>query len=261
MTESRPVSIGASLPVFTAIGSSIRMGGTAIKLKGVSWFGAEGIGHVPDGLWANTLDFYLEFLMENDFNALRLPLALDTVMANPTPTKKMLQAESGLWELNYLDILERVVDAAAKRGILVLLDLHRLEAARWPHDGLWYKPGVTLKTLKDAWDRLQARFCQRWNVLGADIFNEPHGAKWKDWTVAAAELGNAVLSKCARWAARRASSVSAMGDASAIRWTPRSPSRASHDGSELDARCALRRHARSSRLRPAPRVVKLPTAS
>ena len=55
---------------------------------------------------------------------------------------------------------------------------------------------VTIEDVKTAWDRVQARFCNRWNTLGADLFNEPHGATWSEWADAAATLGNFVLSKC-----------------------------------------------------------------
>lgn len=173
--------------------------GSAIHLKGVSWFGLEGTGKVPDGLWVNSLDFYLDFLAENKFNALRLPFALDSVLTNPKPAREMMQAAPELWGLDYMSVIERVVDAAADRGILVLLDLHRLEAKRWPTDGLWYTPDISLQTLKQGWERMQDRFCMRWNVLGADILNEPHGARWKDWVVAATEVGDSILTKCSRW--------------------------------------------------------------
>lgn len=35
--------------------------------------------------------------------------------------------------------------------------------------------------------------------MGADVFNEPHGARWADWAGVASQLGDFVLSKCARW--------------------------------------------------------------
>ncbi|KAL3915782.1 MAG: hypothetical protein SGPRY_007084, partial [Prymnesium sp.] len=178
-----------------ALRSSVHFDGSAIHLKGVSWFGLEGTGKVPDGLWVNSLDFYLDFLAENKFNALRLPFALDSVLTNPKPAREMMQAAPELWGLDYMSVIERVVDAAADRGILVLLDLHRLEAKRWPTDGLWYTPDISLQTLKQGWERMQDRFCMRWNVLGADILNEPHGARWKDWVVAATEVGDSILTK------------------------------------------------------------------
>lgn len=199
MCSMPPGDLWTALPDFTAVGTTLRVAGTPVHLKGLSWFGAEGTGKVQDGLWANTLDFYLRFVAEHRFNAIRIPFALDTVLANPEPAHEMLTTAPELKGLKYLDVLERVVDTAASHGLLILLDLHRLKADRWPDDGLWYGPGVTLDTLKACWDLMQARFCKRWNVLGADILNEPHGAKWRDWAGAATQLGNFVLSKCARW--------------------------------------------------------------
>ena len=181
------------------MGSTLRVAGTAVHLKGLSWFGAEGVGKVPDGLWVNDLEFYLEFMAEHGFNALRIPFALDNALANLEPLDELMNAAPELKGKKYLDVLEHIIDAAANHGILVLLDLHRLKATQWPDSGLWYGPGVSLETLKECWDMMQTRFCKRWNVLGADILNEPHGAKWKDWMGAATELGNFVLSKCTRW--------------------------------------------------------------
>ena len=56
-----------------------------------------------------------------------------------------------------------------------------------------------------AWDVLLERLCDKWNVFGADVFNEPWGAEWvapsdagRDWRRMAEELGNAVLRRCPR---------------------------------------------------------------
>lgn len=187
------------LPDFTAVGPSVRLAGTELQLKGASWFGAEGQGRVPDGLWRHGIDFYLSFLVEHGFNAVRLPFALDNVMSDAGPARDMVKAEPGLWGASYMGMLEHVVDAAASKGLLVLLDLQRLNSERWPDDGLWYAPGVPLSSVMSCWERVQARLCRHWNVFGADILNEPHGAKWKDWSQKAAEIGNFVLSKCSRW--------------------------------------------------------------
>ena len=50
-----------SLPVFTAEGGRVRMDGTPLHLKGVSWFGTEGEGLAPDGLWVRPMGEYLDF--------------------------------------------------------------------------------------------------------------------------------------------------------------------------------------------------------
>ena len=111
----------------------------------------------------------------------------------------MISASPELGGLTFLDMLEVLVDGASNNGLLVLFDLHRLKSTRWPDDGLWYTAGVSMNEVKAVWDTMQARFCNRWNVIGADLLNEPHGAKWGEWANAATDLGNFVLSKCQRW--------------------------------------------------------------
>jgi hypothetical protein len=68
-----------ALPYFSASDGQIGMAGYALQVKGVSWFGADGVGRVPDGLWAHNVSFYLNFLADNGFNLLRLPFALDNL--------------------------------------------------------------------------------------------------------------------------------------------------------------------------------------
>ena len=228
-----PGEIWSSLPDFTARGGALQMGGRPFELKGVNWFGAEGPEQAPNGLWLHSLEWYLDFIAGAGFNAIRVPFALDNVRANAVPSADMITASPELAGLTVLDLLERLVDRAAAHGLLVLFDLHRLQvwpcpcciirpfalstlpievshllqsmplhrtqATRWPDDGLWYTAGVTLDDVKVGWDAVQARFCNRWNAMGADILNEPHGARWTDWAGVASQLGEFVLSKCARW--------------------------------------------------------------
>ena len=189
----------SALPDFTATAGTLRMAGKPITLKGVNWFGAEGPEKAPNGLWVHPMAWYLEFISQNGFNAIRVPFALDNIQGNLVPSADMISASPELDGLNMLDILEQLVDGAAAHGLLVLFDLHRLQASRWPDDGLWYSAGVTINDIKAVWDTVQARFCNRWNVMGADLLNEPHGAKWGDWARTASDLGNFVLSKCQRW--------------------------------------------------------------
>ena len=111
----------------------------------------------------------------------------------------MISSERELRGLDYLEVIEYIVDAAASFGLLVLLDLHRLQAKRWPDDGLWYADDITIETVKKGWDAVQSHLCSRWNTIGADILNEPHGATWDAWVPAATSIGHFVLSKCKSW--------------------------------------------------------------
>lgn len=189
----------SALPEFKATSGKLSISGDPLQLKGASWFGAEGVGRVPDGLWTRNATFYISFLARNGFNALRLPFALDNIASDKGPDVGMISAEPSWHNLSYLDVLERVIEIAAQFGLLVLFDLQRLRSTEWPDKGLWYAPGITLDTVKQTWGVIIGRFCNHWNVLGADLLNEPHGAQWSDWARAASELGNFVLSGCPRW--------------------------------------------------------------
>ena len=110
-------------------------------IKGVNWFGAEGKGACPDGLWQRPAVDFLDFARSHGFNALRLPLAADNVLADPTVDKWSVTADTSLHGLRSLQVVERLVRLAARRGLLVMLDMHRLHAAVWPTaHGLWYDP-------------------------------------------------------------------------------------------------------------------------
>eukprot|EP00966_Prymnesium_polylepis_P015288 353602-Prymnesium_polylepis.4 len=160
-------------PDFTATRGSLHLNGKKLHLKGLSWFGFEGDNAVVDGLWQHSVDSYLDVLVANQFNALRVPLALNNVLNNPVPSKSMLSAEPTFVGEDSLWLLEMIVMRAAQKGILVLLDMHRLNSSLWPDPrGLWYNDHVTLETLKSSWIALAQRFCRHWNVFGADVFNE-----------------------------------------------------------------------------------------
>jgi len=202
------MSGGVSSITFTARDGGVFVGGRRFAIKGINWFGAEGKSATVDGLWERKMTEYLDDLARLDFNAIRLPLAVDNVLENPEIGRWSLTGDEALRGLRSLDIVERLVAEASARGILVLLDMHRLHAAVWPDPrGLWYAEGEEPHgaRLRQAWHVLTRRFCSHWNVVGADLFNEPWGATWgsglaeTDWALAAGSVGNEVLAECPRW--------------------------------------------------------------
>ena len=174
-------------------------------------------GAAPDGLWERSAAEYLDFAVEHGFNALRLPLAVNHVLSDPPVdrwfTREWAPAdEHGAYPsppLRSLEVVERVVTMAAARGLLVMLDVHRLNASVWPDPrGLWYdaenaRPSARLDVVAAAWAQ------GHWNAFAADLFNEPWGGTWSDeewddesgtdWPAAASALGDAVLAACPRW--------------------------------------------------------------
>ena len=160
----------------------------------------------PDGLWQRPASEYLDFVKQNGFNAIRLPLAADTILADPEVGKWSLTANTDWRGLSSLALLERIVKLAAKRGLLILLDLHRLHANVWPTaHGVWHDEEMPANKLEEAWRIVAKRFCRYWNIFAADLFNEPWGATWgdgdeeRDWPLYASRLGDIVLQECPRW--------------------------------------------------------------
>ena len=201
----RPTPVDSSLPDFTAEGGVLMANGHELELRGISWFGLEGGGAMVDGLWEHPIAYYMSKLSALGINALRLPVAVDNVLLDPRPTTSAWRdAEAA--RSRALGALKLLVRRAASAGILVLLDMHRLVGSIWPEPGgLWFNELVPEAAVHAAWRRLAALLCAEWNVMGADLFNEPHRARWGggdarlDWAAAAERLGATVQKHCARW--------------------------------------------------------------
>ncbi|KAL3924345.1 MAG: hypothetical protein SGPRY_003945 [Prymnesium sp.] len=124
----------APLPSFTSSLGEVRWDATALRLKGVSWFGFEGVEGVVDGLWQQPMRAYLAILKKASVNALRIPLAVDLIERNPGVRAEMIKGEPALpsSHTRYFDALDRLVALAAAEEMLVLFDVHRLRASVWP---------------------------------------------------------------------------------------------------------------------------------
>ena len=169
---------------------------------GVNWFGLETADRVLHGLWCRPLDAIMDFVAAHGFNALRLPFSVQLVEELDTVKPTNLGGDNpSLQGLTAGTQLDAVVSAAAKRGILVMLDCHHMEAAPSAIPELWYVPGVwSEERVIKAWQTLARRYARAWNVFAADLNNEPHGrATWgdgnkqTDWRAGAERLGAAVL--------------------------------------------------------------------
>ena len=166
-------------------------------------FQASGCVHA---LWDYTVEDYLTFLVEHQFNSVRLPLSVQLILENGETNGLCGEYEG--WAT--LDILDDVVIRLQEAGIFVVLDIHTLEVDY--NNGLWCEPnrqGQCTESeeapLREAWEVLATRYCSSPNVVGADLFNEPHDAFWgrgssgTDWGLAAGRLGSHLLSHCPRW--------------------------------------------------------------
>jgi endoglucanase len=147
----------------------------------------------------------LDIVVQHGFNAIRVPMALDLYTKNSAvdPSHLSTFANPELSNARFRDVLDRLIQQAAARDILILLDLHRLKAAKWPTDGLWYSNDTSEDDVLGFWNSVAERFSDRalyWNIIGADIFNEPHGAKnWGDWKNFVERASVAVASHAPSW--------------------------------------------------------------
>jgi len=139
------------------------------------------------------------------FNALRVPFSCELALnlGCRKPGNIDYGANPQLAGLSSGAVLDYLVAECAKRGIVILLDMHRMEAARDIPE-LWYGPGATYSesAVATAWRLMASRYRPCWNVVGADLNNEPHGcATWEqgqgnvatNWRAAAERLGRVVL--------------------------------------------------------------------
>jgi aryl-phospho-beta-D-glucosidase BglC (GH1 family) len=87
---------------------------------------------------------------------------------------------SPLMKNSSLEVLDVLIDDFAARGVLVLLDLHCLSTAGTNASPLWFDASHPVADTLKGWTTLAARFGSKWNVIGADIFNEPFAGTWAE---------------------------------------------------------------------------------
>jgi hypothetical protein len=186
--------------------------GERLDIKGVNWFGSEGRSGPPLGLDKHKIAWYMDFLRQHKFNAIRFLFNHKTILDDETlePPNEEVYGKGAAWEApelenyKYLDMFHKLAEVASEHGILVMMAAHRLSPSAWPGDGLWYDATVSEQGVKESWSKIAAKLCGQWNVFAVDLQNEPHASSWgkggtKDWGHAAERLGNHVLSSCPRW--------------------------------------------------------------
>ena len=167
-------------PVYTAsllsTKNNIYYGNEMINIKGINWFGFETKCNVIHGLWANNIDFYFDFLKENNFNALRVPISYEMAIDKnhkPQPECINFKMNPELKDLTSREILHYVFEKAKENNMFILLDMHTMKNEITPIAELDYIGG---------WINILPEFQNYVNLLGIDIKNEPHMPEtWDHW--------------------------------------------------------------------------------
>ncbi|KAG6592576.1 cellulase-1, endo-1,4-beta-glucanase [Phytophthora cinnamomi] len=190
---------------------------TQIDIKGVNWKGMEDSKGVPKGLWDNTVDGdslyrYAYYLHYNKFNVVRLPLSIDAVMRNTDIDTNLINTNSNRalgTASRYNTLLGLMVQGLGQFNIGVVLDFHVLSTSDDDSSGLWYGSSIKLADIETAITTLAEAMCDstHFNIIGIDLKDSlSTDATWgdgsdTDWSVAATQLGNHLLTKCPKWLA------------------------------------------------------------
>ncbi|MGD2049207.1 MAG: glycoside hydrolase family 5 protein, partial [Chloroflexota bacterium] len=172
--------------------------GNRVILTGINWFGLETESFAPHGLWARSLESFLDQIQELGFNTIRLPYSNELFDPSSLPTSINYDLNPELEGLTGLEIMDKIIEGAGSRGIRVILDRHRPNSHA--QSELWYTDQVDEERWISDWVMLAERYRGNDTVIGMDLHNEPHGpATWgtgdlaTDWRLAAERAGNAIL--------------------------------------------------------------------
>ncbi|EQC27050.1 hypothetical protein SDRG_15164 [Saprolegnia diclina VS20] len=183
-----------------------------IQIKGVNWFGMETGMRAPFGLWDNdqngtTVYAVAQFLANNKFNSVRMPLCVSSILENKAPEVSIINrvTNRALDLTSYLGLLQTMTQSLGFRQVSVMISMHTLDI--YNREGsLWYGKSLTTDDFLKAIDMLTAALCsdKYWNILGIDVKNEPWEGTWgtgtkNDFRAAAQLIGARILKGCPKW--------------------------------------------------------------
>ena len=178
--------------------------GKEVLITGVSWFGMETDTLAPHGLWARNWEQMMDQLASMGFNTIRLPYSNELFDPTLQPQGIDYSLNPDLKGLNGIQIMDKIIEGAGKRGLKVILDQHRPTTSS--QSKLWYTDEISEEQWIKDWQTLAKRYAGNDTVIGADLHNEPAGdATWgsgdpkTDWRLAAERAGNAVLAVNPNW--------------------------------------------------------------
>ncbi len=193
-------------PPFSTQGAKIvDANGQIVLLRGVNWFGFETDSHIVHGLDRRDYKDMLSQIKNAGYNVIRLPYSIQSLRSSRFSMVNFnLGNNADFSGKTPLEAMALIMKGAADQGLLVILDAHGLADNSIPE--LWYGNGYSEQDWINTWTMLATRYQNQWNVIGADLKNEPHGAaSWgdgnlsTDWRLAAQRAGNAIQQIAPQW--------------------------------------------------------------
>jgi len=235
LEEVKAMTQGVTTPLRTQGGRIVDAEGNEVLLTGVNWFGLETQSFAPHGLDRRKWSDMLDQMVNVGFNTVRLPFSTqlfhkeirapksadepnaphpDADRFNPDRPSG-IDKNPDLVGLTGPQIMDKVVQGATDRGMMVILDRHRPSCTA--QSPLWHTETtdtsrVSEQTWISDWVSLAAKFRNNPLVIGADLHNEPcnnrfvpeQSATWgdggpTDWRLAAERAGRAILDVNPDW--------------------------------------------------------------
>jgi endoglucanase len=201
----KSTSVQVALPLHTEGRFILDSSGRRLKLAGVNWYGAEEKDHVVGGLDLADLRFVAHWLKVEGFNSVRLPWSNELYESDPLIADSAVAANPPLKGKHAMQVLDAVIDALAREGLVVVLDNHTSTADwccfRGDGNELWYRDSYPESAWISDWQGIVRRYLHQPAVVAVDLRNEVRdGATWGgndpqlDWHAAAERAGNAILS-------------------------------------------------------------------
>eukprot|EP01084_Bolivina_argentea_P061532 112467_1 len=174
---------------FTSSNHRLHVNEEEFRLKGLSWFGFETGTYVLHGLWAVSWRNLLSFIVEHNFNAVRIPFSAELFINNPYPNSIDFSLNPELIGLTSIQCIDFIIEQCALNGIIVMLDMHCLATDGTAVEGLWYNNIYPQQTVLDIWKTIALRYEYNWNIFAIDVYNEPFDATWNN-TNSATDFNN-----------------------------------------------------------------------
>ncbi|HZR40673.1 MAG TPA: glycoside hydrolase family 5 protein, partial [Ktedonobacteraceae bacterium] len=169
-----------------------------VRIAGVNWFGFETDTFVVHGLQDRNYQDMLKQIKSQGFNTIRLPYSNQLFDEQSKPVGIDYSKNPDLKGLQGLQLMDKIIGAASKIGLRIILDRHRPDANA--QSSLWYTAAYPEARWIADWQMLAKHYRGNPMVLGADLHNEPHapacwgcGNQALDWQMAAQRAGNAIL--------------------------------------------------------------------
>ena len=148
-----------------------------VNIKGINWHGLENRNNILDGLFFNSMDFYLDLLKSNNFNMIQVPLSEEFILYNIDfyPNNDLISKSQDLQQKKSIEILDILFDKALQRDIGIVLSLTNLEYDN--NNPLWYIPNnsnYTLNTFFNTWKILLDRYSNKKNLVGINLYQSPN---------------------------------------------------------------------------------------